>query len=171
MESLNFTNLCKNISSSFRAIPDSRQQSKVSISLHDTLMSGLACMYFQEPSLLQFQTHLEDTQNQNNLKTLFGVDKIPKETQMRDIIDDVESKYFQNAFKSIHLQLQQAGLFQQYQLFPDLYLFPFDGTSYFSSGKVHCEHCLTKKHRSVFYMEFFKKFRIMLLLLMKIHIF
>jgi hypothetical protein len=150
---LSFTDLREGISSVFRKIPDWRQQSKVSISLHDALMSGLACMYFQDPSLLQFQKHLQDVQHKNNLQTLFGVQNIPKETQMRDIIDNVESSHFQDVFKKIHSQLQQNRLLEQYQLFPDLYLFPFDGTSYFSSEKVHCAQCLTKKHRTAFFVE------------------
>lgn len=115
LQTLSFTSLRESMSSIFREIPDWRQLSKVTISLHDALMSGLACMYFQDPSLLQFQKHLEDDQHRNNLRTLFGVENIPKETQMRDIIDGVDSIHFQDVFKDIHSQLQCNGLLKQYQ--------------------------------------------------------
>lgn len=58
------------------------------------MMSGLACMYFQDPSLLQFQIRMQEDQNRNNLNTLFGVEHIRKDTQMRGIIDGVSSEYF-----------------------------------------------------------------------------
>ena len=36
---------------------------------------------------------------------------------------------------------------QQYQLFDARYLITLDGSRYFSSCQVHCEHCLTTTHR------------------------
>ncbi len=52
---LSFSSLRSMMSERFLSIPDWRQPGKVSISLHDALMSGFACMCFQDPSLLQFQ--------------------------------------------------------------------------------------------------------------------
>jgi hypothetical protein len=77
---LNFTNMRHELSRVFNKIEDNRQKSKVTISIHDALMSGFACMYFQDPSLLQFQKRMQDDQYRNNLETLFGVTNIPKET-------------------------------------------------------------------------------------------
>ena len=64
-------------------------------------------MHFQEPSLLQFQSNLEEERHCNNLKTLFGVEDIPKETQMREIIDDVDSDYFAAVFKNYYLAIAE----------------------------------------------------------------
>jgi len=44
-------------------------------------------MFFQDPSLLEFQQALQDATNNNNLKTIFSVDSIPKESQIRTILD------------------------------------------------------------------------------------
>ena len=90
---LNFTSLRKKATEVFESIPDCRQKSKVTISIHDAMMSGLACMYFQNPSLLQFQKRMQEEQHRNNLSTLFAVEQIPKETQMREITDGIESEY------------------------------------------------------------------------------
>ena len=90
---LSFSSLRAAVSQLFRRIPDCRQSSKVSINLHDALMSGFACMHFQDPSLLQFQARMQEEQHQNNLRTLFDVNTIPKETQMREIIDGVDSEH------------------------------------------------------------------------------
>jgi len=45
-------------------------------------------MFFQDPSLLQFQKRLQKSINRNNLKTIFNVSAIPKDTQLWDILDE-----------------------------------------------------------------------------------
>jgi hypothetical protein len=49
-------------------------------------MSGIAMMFFQDPSILQFQKRLEEGIHNNNLKTLFQVESIPKDTQMKQVM-------------------------------------------------------------------------------------
>ena len=95
---LSFTALRKKMSEVFNSIPDQRQQNKVSVSLHDALMGGFACMHFQDNSLLQFQKRMQEAQRKNNLNTFFEVNNIPSDTQMRDIIDNVSSNYFKPIF-------------------------------------------------------------------------
>jgi hypothetical protein len=144
---LSFTSLRRALSEHFRGIPEQRQASKVKISQHDILMSGFACMYFQDPSLLQFQMRMQEDQHRNNLTTLFDVKTIPKETQMRASIDEIDSEHFQTIFKEYYLRLQRGKHLEQYQIFPSLYYFPIDGTEFFSSKDIHCEQCLKKEHK------------------------
>src|SRR3984957_2211893 len=144
---LNFTVLRKKLSEIWRKIPDSRQLTKVSLSIHDALMSGFACMYFQDPSLLQFQERLKEAKQRDNLKTMFDVDAIPKETQMREIIDDVSSDEFGEVFNDYYRRLQRGKHLESYQIIPGYYYFPMDGSQFFSSSEIHCEQCLIKEHR------------------------
>ena len=141
---LNFTSMRHEMSRTFNKIKDNRQQSKVAISIHDAIMSGFACMYFQDPSLLQFQKRMQDDQHRNNLETLFGVKNIPKETQMREIIDDVDSECFRSLFKGLYSRLQRGKHLEQFQIFPGMYYHPVDGSQYYSSEDIHCEQCLQK---------------------------
>jgi len=64
---LSFTGLRRLLSKCFYRIIDTRQKWKVDYSVYDALMSGFACMYFQDRSLLQFQERMRVTQNKNNL--------------------------------------------------------------------------------------------------------
>ena len=144
---LSFSSLRSVMSARFSSIPDWRQSKKVNISIHDALMSAFACMSFQDPSLLQFQQRMKDDQHQSNLQTLFGVTNIPKETQMREIVDGVDSKYLRPVFKDIYMRLQRGKQLEQYQILPKVYYFPIDGTQFFSSSTVHCEQCLVKHHK------------------------
>ena len=144
---LSFSALRIKLSEVFHGIPDWRQDTKIKISIHDALMSGFACMHFQDPSLLQFQTRLEEESHRNNLQTLFDVKDIPKETQMREIIDEVDSDYFRPIFKDYYFRLQRGKHLEPYQLFPGLHYFPIDGAQFFNSEDIHCEQCLIKNHR------------------------
>ena len=90
---LSFSSLRNHLARHLENIPEFRQKTKVKHSLHDVFMSGLAMMFFQDTSLLQFQKLLDDEIHNNNLKTLFQVQTIPKDSQMKDVIDAVESSY------------------------------------------------------------------------------
>lgn len=107
---LNFNSLRKKASEIFQKIPDWRQKSKVNISIHDAMLSGLACMHFQDPSLLQFQKRLQEEQHRNNLTELFKVEIIPKESQMREIIDEVRSDYFRPILRIIIYAYSEANI-------------------------------------------------------------
>lgn len=145
---LSFGSLRHSLSSLFHQLPDTRQQEKTAYSLHDTVMSGFACMYFQDPSLLEFQRQLKEAQNRDNLQTLFGVKAIPKDTQMRDIIDEVDSDQFGPFFKEAFSRLQRGKHLEQFQLLSGLYICSIDGTQYFSSENIHCQGCLTTEHKN-----------------------
>ena len=86
---LSFSALRKFVSNKVRSWSDPRRNKSTSYSIHDAIMSGLACMYFQEPSLLQFQKALEEKSHQNNLRTLFGVQDIPGTNAIKDISDEL----------------------------------------------------------------------------------
>ena len=133
---LSFGSLRTYMSKLFRALPDNRQQGKVNYSLHDILMSGFACMHFQEPSLLQFQKRLQDEQNKNNLQTLFDIKDIPQNTQLREAIDAVDSECFSPIFKEFYSRLQRGKHLEQYQLFPNQYYFPIDGAQFYHSKET-----------------------------------
>ena len=93
----------------FRQIQDPRQQGKVGHCLHDVLMSGFAMMFFQDPSILAFQKRLQESAQQNNLSKVFGVVTIPKDTQMRDVID---------MLPTVALERYLSGLFEPSPTWP-----------------------------------------------------
>lgn len=145
---LGFAALRRTLSERFHQIEDKRQKGKVRHSMHDCLMSGFAMMYFQDPSLLQFQRRLEEEIHNNNLKTIFGVQSIPKDTQMRDVIDEIEGKELEPLFADYFRALQRGKHLEGYRVLGDYYLISMDGSGYFSSDKIHCPGCLRKESKS-----------------------
>jgi hypothetical protein len=82
-----FDSLRDALSIHFLAIKDPRQLGKCSHSSHDALMSGFACMFFQDASVAEFQRRMEVRSHQNNLRQLFHAESIPKDSQIRELID------------------------------------------------------------------------------------
>jgi hypothetical protein len=138
---LGFTELKAAMADCFRQIHDPRQAGKVDHCMHDVLMSGFAMMFFQDPSILAFQTRLQESSQKNNLSGVFGVGSIPKDTQMRDIIDIVPTEAFSHIFPEFLNRLQRGRQLEQYRFMEEKYLIPFDGTQYFSSANVSCPYC------------------------------
>jgi len=144
---LGFEGLRAFTSSVFRQIPDERQTGKINYSIHDVMMSGFACMYFQDPSLLQFQRRMEDEEQNSNMQTLFDVGKIPKDTQIRDLIDKVPGEQFRPIFKAFISRLKKSKSLDKFTFYKQTFLCPIDGTQYHSSGSVSCNQCLRAVHR------------------------
>lgn len=144
---LSFGSLRKMISNRLRRLSEHRELNKIRHKIHDVLMSGLAMMYFQDPSLLQFQKRLEDGIHNNNLKTLFQVESIPKDSQMKAIIDEVDSRELEPLFEDFFRTLQRGKHHEQYQFLGGYYLISMDGSGYFGSDKINCPGCLKKESK------------------------
>lgn len=142
---LSFSALRKELSKLFAQIPDSRQPGKVDYGLHDCLMSALAMMFFQDPSLLSFQRRMNDSMHSNNLKTMFAVETIPKDTAFRENLDNLFSDALSPAFTLFLQHLQRGKQLEPYRMLNRFYLIGLDGSQYFSSEKIHCPGCLTYK--------------------------
>ena len=83
-----------------------------------------------------------------NLTTIFGVSSIPENTQLRIIVDKVDSECFRPVFKEYLGRLQRGKHLEQYQFSDGKYICNIDGTQFFSSKKVDCPQCLTATHEN-----------------------
>ncbi len=79
------------------------------------------------------------------MRGVFGVENIPSDTQLRDVIDTHENTEVSSIFKDFLTRLQRAGQLEKYKFLNKFHLVALDGSDYFSSDKVHCDKCLTKK--------------------------
>jgi len=145
---LSFSALREVLSSYFNSIAEPEHSTKCNYSHHDVLMSAFACMYFQDPSLNEFQRQMEEERHANNLRTLFGVSHIPKNTQLRDRLDTIPSDTLAPIFKELFNRLRRHKHLEDYVIFPNTLLCVIDGTQYHSSKDIHCEQCLHKTHRN-----------------------
>jgi hypothetical protein len=131
------------VRSGFAAIPDYRL-SDTEIALTDALMAAFALFSLKSPSLLAFDKHRVE----GNLGTIYAIDRVPCDTQMREILDPVSPESVRPLFKSVFGQLQRGKALESMMFLEDYYLLALDGTAYFSSKTIHCASCLQKVHRN-----------------------
>lgn len=118
------------------------------ISLADALMSALAVFSLKCSSLLQFDEKRREAVIQHNLKTLYGVQEVPCDTQMRSILDPINPSHIESAFLSLHRIAAREGVFKSYEYINGRVLVPIDGTGQFSSNTIGCPHCCVKKRKN-----------------------
>ena len=122
----------------FQKIPDPRQNPVISVC--DALLSGLALFALKDPSLLAF----DERRHERNLRALFGIEWVPSDTQLREILDGVDPEDIRAAFNDIFRALQRGKALESFAFHDGAFLLALDGTEYFSSRKVHCPACLEK---------------------------
>ena len=140
---LRFHSLVASIADCVARIVDTRQLSKICYSLRDCYLSGLALFFVQDSSLLQFQRRFQRKLQANNLSSTFGVHQIPVDSQLRDLIDRHGLQPLLSAFANWIGRLQRCKWLQHFQIFDARYLITLDGSRFFNSKLVKCEHCLT----------------------------
>ena len=131
------------VRSGFATIPDPRCED-VDISLTDALMSAFAMFSLKAPSLLAF----DKERAEGNLHTIYGIERVPCDTHMRESLDPVSPKWLRPVFKSVFRQLQRGKALEAMVFLDGHYLLALDGTGYFSSKTIHCASCLHKVHRN-----------------------
>ena len=96
--------LFSRVRSGFKKIKDHRADN-IEISLPDALMSAFAMFSLKDPSLLAFERRRSvDT----NLKTIYKIDNIPCDTQMRTILDEVEPADIDPVFGAVFRQRKRG---------------------------------------------------------------
>ena len=117
-------------------------------SLSDCLMSGLAVFGLKYPSLLRFDRDARtDETVRANLKSLYAIERAPCDTALRERLDEVDPRELRDVFKRVFAQLQRGKGLAGFTWLNGHYLLSVDGTGYFSSSSVHCEHCCEKHHK------------------------
>ena len=131
------------VRSGFAAIPDHRL-TDTDIALTEALMSAFAMFSLKAPSLLAF----DKERAEGNWATIYGIQRVPCDTRMREILDPVSPELLRPLFKSVFQQWQRGKALEAMTFLDGYYLLALDGTGYFSSKTIHCASCLQKVHRN-----------------------
>ena len=131
---------------SFEKIPDPRRYGQ-QFSLPDVLMSGLAIFGLKYPSLLKFDEQRHEERIRANLKSLYGVEKAPCDTQLRSVLDRVNPAELRAPFIQIHQKLYHQKFLEGFRYLDGL-LVSVDGTGQFSSSRISCPECCARHHKN-----------------------
>jgi len=137
---LNADAMFKRLHGEFSEVSDCRE-GHINISISDALMSGFAVFSLKDPSLLAFD---ERRGTDGNLESIYHIENVPCDTQMRTILDEVNPEEIRPAYKNIFRELQRGKALEPMVFFQGCYLLSLDGTGYFSSKKLFSDGCLKK---------------------------
>src|SRR6266446_10042460 len=71
-------------------LPDHRKEGpNTRYSIQDAALGAFGIFFTQSPSFLDYQRRLQQTKGQNNARTLFGVERIPCDNQVRNLLDPI----------------------------------------------------------------------------------
>src|ERR1700683_2420654 len=126
------------------AFPDPRKGRSGNIAMADFGLSVFALFFMQSASFLAFQRGLEKGQGRSNCQTLFGIEKIPSDNYIRDMLDGADPARLQPCFERMEQLLATAPLRQAFGRLGDRTLIAWDGTEDFCSPKLGCPPCLTR---------------------------
>jgi hypothetical protein len=128
------------------ALPDHRKPGpNTRYHIQDAALGAFGVFFTQSPSFLEYQRHLQQTKGHNNACTLFGVETIPCNNQIRNLLDPMLPSALDGVYLEVFESLEQHGLLANFRGLSDQLLLALDGTQYFASKTIHCQNCLRRQ--------------------------
>ncbi len=131
----------KRIRSAAGAFEDNRQGPNLRYTMADAVLSAFACFFLQSPSFLAFQRRMQDDVGRSNCQTLFGMQGIPSDGQIRNLLDRLVPDSFQFLFLHLPDTLRSKGDSSPFVRLRDRILVALDGIEFHSSRTIHCQQC------------------------------
>src|SRR5215831_11175063 len=89
--------------------PDGRKGRGGNIAMADFGLSALAMFFMQSASFLSFQRRLEQGHGRSNCQTLFGIEKIPSDNYIRDMLEGADPALLQPCFARVEQLLAEPA--------------------------------------------------------------
>ena len=131
----------------FARMPDPRRGSNRRYAMADIGMAALSVFLMQSPSFLAHQRALAEGRGRSNAHTLFGMDRVPCDNHVRQMLDGVPTAHFDDEFHALAGDLDAHGALDPMRRLGGRVLVALDGTEYFRSRSIHCGRCSTRKRR------------------------
>lgn len=114
----------------------------------DGVLAAFAVFFMQSSSFLGHQRLLQSKKGQSNARSLFQIDEIPSDPQIRNLLDPLSAKYFQTDFWFLLDGLRDQQYLLQFLNDLNTYAIALDGVSFFSSENISCPKCLKREDRN-----------------------
>jgi len=80
---------------SWQRLPDYRKaNNNTRYSIADAGLAAFSTFFMQTPSSLAYQRTMEQSKGRSNSQSLFQLEKIPSDTQIRNLLDPITPDYF-----------------------------------------------------------------------------
>ena len=145
---LAFDSLIKGFHQMLEELPDYRTGKNKTYSIKDAALGAFSVFFTQSPSFLAYQRAMKQSKGRSNAETIFGVENIPCDNQIRQLLDPISPDCLFPVFGLAFDELATEGQLDAFRVFDDNLLFAFDGTQYFSSQAIHCQNCSHKQAKN-----------------------
>ena len=130
-------------------LPDERKPgNNRKYEVEDAVMAAFSVFFTQSPSFLDHQRLMKSNKGKDNAESLFSIEKIPGDNQIRNLLDPVPASNVSRTFQKVYQWLKEKGVLKKFLYLDGEILVALDGTEYFSSKKIHCPHCNCRNHRN-----------------------
>lgn len=127
-------------------LPDFRKPSpNTRYTIQGAALGAFGIFFTQSPSFLEYQRRLRQHHGRDNAQTLFGVEPIPSDNQVRKLLDPIVPSYLNPIFMEVLDHSEQQHWLEPFRVLDHQLLVSLDGTQYFSSQAIHCQNCLTRQ--------------------------
>jgi hypothetical protein len=127
-------------------LPDHRQESpNTQYAIQDAALGAFGIFFTQAPSFLEYQRGLQQTTGHNNAHTLFDVEQIPCDNQVRKLLDPIAPSHLDAVFMEVFESLEERRMLTHFRVLGAQLLVALDGTNYFASTAIHCQNCLRRQ--------------------------
>ena len=144
-EELKLEHLVDSIKQSFEKFCDVRKGKNIQYSMIDAGMGAFSVFFTQSPSFLSYQQDMKRLTGRCNAESLFGIEQVPCDNQIRSLLDPVAPSSLSPVFRENFEKLDRNGVLKDFRSHANNLLVILDGTQYFSSQTIHCEKCNSRE--------------------------
>lgn len=90
---LDFDNLVGRFEQQLESLPDHRSGKNTSYSIRDAALGAFSVFFTQSPSFLAHQRAMEKSKGRSNAGSLFQIEKIPSDNQIRSLLDPITPQH------------------------------------------------------------------------------
>ena len=148
-QKLSLQNLLGHFRQRWAKLPDLRKpNNNMKYAVADGVLAAFAVFFMQSSSFLAHQRLLQSKKGRSNARSLFQVDEIPSDPQIRNLVDTLFCEDFQEDFWFLLDELKEQQRLLQFRNELNTYSIALDGVNFFSSEKISCPKCLKREDRS-----------------------
>jgi hypothetical protein len=143
-DALTFDDLIEELHRVSNLLPDSRSGQNTTYSIKDAAISAFSVFFAQSPSFLAHQRTMTRNKGRSNAESLFGIEKVPCDNQIRNLLDPIAPRFLFPMFEWTIGALETAEELDSFRSFGGQLHIALDGVQYFSSKKIRCQNCSHK---------------------------
>ena len=110
-------------------LPDERKpENNRKYEVEDAVMAAFSVFFTQSPSFLDHQRLMKSNKGKDNAESLFSIEKIPGDNQIRNLLDPVPASNVSRTFQKVYQWLKEKGVLKKFLYLDGEILVALDGT-------------------------------------------